>query len=132
LKDPNLGFPELFQGNASPREGESGEFLVVPEADLGVESGGNVPESGPFLSETGGLVEKGVCSQKPQARIVIRCDPEFVGWVQGLADHCSINVTQCVVQGLIRMSEMTAYHLRVPRRFTPKNPSRRRSYPRPV
>jgi hypothetical protein len=64
-------------------------------------------------------------------RIVLRVTPEFAGWTQGLAEHLSLNVTQSVVQGLIRLAELSGYHYKVPTRYVPKTPGRRRSYPRP-
>jgi hypothetical protein len=67
----------------------------------------------------------------PDSRIVLRCTSEFHGWAQGLADHVSLNVTQLVVQGLIRIAEGSGYHHKIPTRYVPKNPSRRRSHPRP-
>jgi hypothetical protein len=64
-------------------------------------------------------------------RIVLRVTPEFMGWSQGLAEHLSLNITQSVVQGLIRLAEGSGYHHKIPTRYIPKNPGRRRSYPRP-
>ena len=80
------------------------------------------------------MVQKGSKTVKiPVAgsRIVVRVTPEFHGWAQGLADHVSLNVTQLVVQGLIRIAEGSGYHHKIPTRYVPRNPSRRRSYPRP-
>ena len=63
-------------------------------------------------------------------RIVLRCTSEFHGWAQGLADHVSLNVTQLVVQGLIRIAESSGYHHRIPTRYVPQTPGRPK-HPRP-
>jgi hypothetical protein len=96
--------------------------VLAPEIDRNVSGiGQNVSEIGPFVNP----------APVRDCRIVLRVTPEFAGWTQGLAEHLSLNVTQSVVQGLIRLAEGSGYHHKIPTRYIPKNPSRRRSYPRP-
>lgn len=67
------------------------------------------------------------------SRIVLRVTPGAYEWARGLADHCSLNLTDLVWQALMRQADASGFHDRVPTRFIPKNPSRARTpRPRPV
>lgn len=106
-----------------------GQPVLVPRSPVsGVETARNGPEIGQNVSEIG---PSPIPAPARDCRIVVRVTPEFMGWSQGLADHLSLNVTQSVIQGLIRLAEGSGYHHKIPTRYVPKNPSRRRSYPRP-
>jgi hypothetical protein len=118
----------FFEAYDVEEDSSHGDFL--PEtAPFVSETGSNLLEIDPFVSPDPGLPVPAP-AKVPGARLVVRTTPEFMGWVQGLSDHCSINMTQCVVQGLVRMAELSGYHLRVPIRFKGKN-SLRRAYPPP-
>jgi hypothetical protein len=96
--------------------------VLAPEIDQNVsEIDQNVSKIEPFVNP----------APVRDCRIVLRVTPEFMGWTQGLAEHLSLNVTQSVIQGLIRLAEGSGYHHKIPTRYIPKNPGRRRSYPRP-
>lgn len=64
-------------------------------------------------------------------RLALRCTPDFHRWACGLADHMSLNLTQAVVQGLIRIAEGSGYHHKIPTRYAPVNPGRSRRRRRP-
>jgi hypothetical protein len=109
--------------------GADGQPILTPKPPVPTpEIAQNGPEIGQIVSDSG---PSPIPAPARDCRIVLRVTPEFMGWSQGLAEHCSLNVTQLVVQGLIRLAEGSGYHHKIPTRYVPKNPGRRRSYPRP-
>lgn len=64
------------------------------------------------------------CEVIPQtARLGVRCTPEAILWVKGLADHCSLDCTTLIWQALLRQADACGYYERVPQRY------RRKSHP---
>jgi hypothetical protein len=96
---------------------------------LGVETVQNGPEIDQNVSK---IDQTGLVASADESRLVVRCSSEYHGWVQGLAERLGLNVTQTVSQGLLRLSEASGYNYAMPTRFTPKNPGRRRTHPRPT
>jgi hypothetical protein len=106
-----------------------GQPVLTPKSPvLAPETALNVSEIDQNVSEIDAFVNP---APARDCRIVLRVTPEFMGWTQGLAEHLSLNVTQSVIQGLIRLAEGSGYHHKIPTRYIPKNPGRRRSYRRP-
>jgi hypothetical protein len=72
------------------------------------------PLSGVFVPPAG-------CELVPQtARLGVRCTPEAIAWVKGLAAHCSLDVTSIIWQSLLRQAEASGYFTRIPQRYRRK------------
>jgi hypothetical protein len=93
------------------------------------------PEIPPFAPGTAPFVPAPpVSDRKPPVsgpRLAVRLAGAAYGWVLGLADHCSLSVTDLVWQALMRQADASGYHHRVPPRIVRKPHPNRREYPNP-
>jgi hypothetical protein len=55
-----------------------------------------------------------------ETRLGVRVTPEALAWVQGLADHCSVDCSTLIWQSLLRQAEGSGYHIRIPLRYRRK------------
>jgi hypothetical protein len=90
---------------------------------------GLVPELDRNESQNGVFLPPPNCEDVPRSvRLSVRCTVEAHSWVVGLAEHCSLDVTQIIWQSLLRQAESSGFYTKIPQRYRKKvHPNRRPS-----
>lgn len=149
MSDQSAVFIGVSESDAAEREADSRAERARQEAEIALQgaiSGGKQPDPWRFeaglqsMSPQDDLTEVFAIEptepepepahlKQPAPRIVIRVTPEGHDWASGLADHCSLTLTDLVWQSLMRQADACGYHYRIPQRYRHSNPTRARRRP---